>query len=145
MIVYLDASALVKRYIEEAGSAAVGRLIEEANLVGTAAITRVEMAAALAKAVRVGVLSREEAALALEVFREEWPSLVRIQVTEPLLRRAEEVAWQEGLRGYDATHLAAALFWQEMLGEPVVVATFDRELWDAARRLAMQVFPEERP
>ena len=145
MIVYLDASALVKRYIEEAGSAAVGRLVEEADLVGTAAITRVEMAAALAKAVRVGVLSREEAALALEVFREEWPSLVRIQVTEPLLRRAEEVAWQEGLRGYDATHLAAALFWQEMLGEPVGVATFDRQLWDAARRQGMRVFPEERP
>ncbi len=142
MIVYLDASALVKRYIEEAGSAAVGRLVDGADLVGAAAITRVEMAAALAKAVRVGVLSREEAALALEVFREEWPSLVRIQVTEPLLRRAEEVAWQEGLRGYDATHLAAALFWQDMVGEPVVMATFDRQLWEAARRVGMEVFPE---
>ncbi len=103
------------------------------------------MPTALTKAVRVGVLSREEVALALEVFREEWPSLVRIQVTEPLLRRAEEVAWQEGLRGYDATHLAAALFWQDVLGEPVGVATFDRQLWDAARRQGMRVFPEERP
>ena len=145
MIVYLDASALVKRYVQEAGSAAVGRLVEGADLVGTAAITRVEMAAALDKAVRVGVLSREEAALALEVFREEWSSLVRIQVTEPLLRRAEGVAWHAGLRGYDATHLAAALFWQEMLGEPVAVATFDRQLWDAARRQGMRVYPEERP
>ncbi len=142
MIVYLDASVLVKRYVQEVGSEAVGRLIEEADLLGTAAITRVEMAAALAKAVRVGVLSREEAALALEVFREEWPSLVRIQVTEPLLRRAEEVAWEEGLRGYDATHLAAALFWQDMVGEPVVMATFDRQLWEAARRVGMEVFPK---
>ena len=145
MIVYLDASALVKRYIQEAGSDTVERLIEDAHLLGTAAITRVEMAAALAKAVRVGVLSRQEAALALDVFQEEWPSLVRIQVTEPLLSRAEEVAWKEGLRGYDTTHLAAALFWQDMLGEPVVMATFDHQLWDAARRQEMRVFPEERP
>ncbi len=145
MIVYLDASALVKRYVQEAGSEAVARLTEDTDLLGTAAITRVEMAAALAKAVQVRALSREDATLALEVFRKEWPSLVRIQVIEPLLRRAEEVAWQEGLRGYDATHLAAALFWQDMLGEPVVVATFDRQLWDAARRLEMRVFPEERP
>ncbi len=145
MIVYLDASALVKRYVQEVGSEAVARLTEEARLLGTAAITRVEMAAALAKAVRVRALSQEDAALALEVFREEWPNLVRVQVTEPLLRRAEEVAWEKGLRGYDATHLAAALFWQDMLGEPVVVATFDRQLWDAARRQQMRVFPEERP
>jgi len=143
MIVYLDASALVKRYVQEMGSEAVRRLIAGAELLGTAAITRVEMAAALAKAARVGVLSQEEAALALRVFREDWPSLVRIQVTEPLLRRAEAVAWEEGLRGYDATHLAAALFWHDMVGEPVTMATFDRQLWDAARRVGLEVFPEE--
>lgn len=136
MIVYLDASALVKRYVREAGSEAVAHLIQEADLVGTAAITRVEMAAALAKAVRVAALSRPEAALALDAFRSEWPSLVRLQVSEPLLRRAEEVAWEQGL---------AALFWQDMLGEPVVMATFDRQLWDAAWQVQMLVFPKERP
>ena len=76
----MGASALVKGYVQEAGSEAVERLTGEARLLGTAAITRVEMAA-LAKAVRVRALSREE-----------WPNLVWIQVTEPLLSRAEEVA-----------------------------------------------------
>jgi predicted nucleic acid-binding protein len=35
MIVYLDASALVKRYITEAGSAEVERLISQTQVAGT--------------------------------------------------------------------------------------------------------------
>lgn len=35
MILYLDASALVKRYIAEAGSAEVGEAIAKAEMVGT--------------------------------------------------------------------------------------------------------------
>ena len=56
-IVYLDASALVKRYVEEPGSEELQGLLENAGVVGTAAITRVEVVAALAKAVRMGVLA----------------------------------------------------------------------------------------
>ena len=35
MIVYVDAGALVKRYVAEAGSAEVGELIGQASAVGT--------------------------------------------------------------------------------------------------------------
>ncbi len=63
-------------------------------------------------------------------------------MTEFVLTRVKGVAWFHGLRGYDATHLAAALFWQEMLGEPVTMATYDRQLWDAARSVGMYAFAE---
>ena len=59
MIVYLDASALVKRYIAEAGSPDVEVLIGEAQAIGTAVISRAEVAAALAKAARIGLVARE--------------------------------------------------------------------------------------
>ena len=49
MILYLDSSSLAKRYVQEAGSQQVAQAIEEATLVGTAAISRVEVAAALGK------------------------------------------------------------------------------------------------
>ena len=68
MIAYLDASALVKRYVAEAGSAEVGGLVGQAEAVGTAIISRAEVAGALAKAVRMRLLPRDEAASALEVF-----------------------------------------------------------------------------
>ena len=32
---------------------------------------------------------------------------------EPLAARAGTLAWEHGLRGYDAVHLATALFWRE--------------------------------
>ncbi len=61
MILYLDASALVKRYVAEAGSAEVDALIGDANVIGTSVISRAEVSAALAKAVGVGWLLRDEA------------------------------------------------------------------------------------
>lgn len=48
MIVYLDASALVKRYVTERGSGQVHSLIESADAMGTGMVTRAEVVAAAA-------------------------------------------------------------------------------------------------
>jgi len=143
MILYLDASALVKRYIAEPGSRQVAEGIAAAEVVGTSLISRAETAAALAKAVRVEALSREEAASVLQVFRSEWASLVRVQASETLVARADDLAWELGLRGYDAVHLASALVWQDGMDEAVTVATFDRQLWDAAAQQGLVPFPDD--
>ena len=145
MILYLDASALVKRYVAEPGTIAVAEIIAQADVVGTSLISRAETSAALAKSVRVGVLSRAAAASALQVFRAEWPTLVRVQATELLLARADMLAWELNLRGYDAVHLASALLWQEGMNEAVTLATFDRQLWEAARQRGLQLFPNDLP
>jgi len=112
---------------------------------GTALISRAEVGAALAKAVRVGVLTREGARETLRVFRREWPDLVRVQVTEWVVARADALAWEHGLRGYGAVHLAAALVWQDALGERVTLAAFDRHLWQAAQAEGLAVFPADLP
>ncbi|MEA2695473.1 MAG: uncharacterized protein QOJ16_4860 [Acidobacteriota bacterium] len=143
MIAYLDASALVKRYVVEAGSEAVAQLLTEAKAVGTATISFVEVVAALAKATRLGGLDRQEAEAAQGAFRGDWPDLMRLPVTQPLLERAADLAWQLGLRGYDAVQLAAAVSWQEALETPVTLATFDRQLWQAARQAGLPVFPAD--
>ena len=142
MISYIDASALVKRYVAEEGSSEVGELIAKSTAIGTAIISRAEVAAALAKAVRMKLLARNEAVSALQVFNSEWENLIRLQLTEILISRAAGLAWDHGLRGYDATHLASALFWQDMLGESVTVATYDRHLWGAAKVAGLMVWPE---
>ena len=141
MILYLDASALVKRYIAEAGSVETGQLIAQAEGIGTSVISRAEVAAALAKSVRIGFLSREEASAALQVFRAQWVDLVRLQLTEVVIARADSLAWEHGLRGYDAVHLAAALFWQETMSEPVTLATFDHHLWQAGTTAGVAAWP----
>ena len=145
MIVYLDASALVKRYLVELGTDDVARLIAAAEVVGTSLISRAETSAALAKAVRLGALTREGGTAAIQVFRREWPLFIRVQATEPIMARADILAWEQNLRGYDAVHLASALLWQEGLGESITLATFDRQLWDAARAQGLAAFPTNWP
>ena len=143
MILYLDSSALVKRYVQEQGSQAVGDAIAAAQLTGTAIITRAEVGAALAKAVRTSALTREEALACLGRFQQDWPRLVRTRVGEPTVARAEQLAWQYNLRGYDAVHLASALLWQESLSESVTMAAFDHALWKAASQAGLIAYPAE--
>jgi predicted nucleic acid-binding protein len=143
--VYVDASALVKRYVAEAGSADVVALTTGAAAVATALVTRAEVAAAFARAVRIGVLDDAGGRRAQRRFSREWPDLMRIPVTETLVARAEAVAWAHGLRGYDAIQLASALTWQDALGRAVVLATFDRQLWEAAPQAGLRVWPDRLP
>jgi len=145
MIAYLDASALVKRYVAEAGSAEVNGLISEAEALGTAVISRAEVSAALAKAVQVKSVSKNAGTSALQAFTADWDNLIRLQLTEVLVARAAALAWEQGLRGYDAVHLATALFWHETLDEAVTVATYDRELWNSAKTSGLSVWPSAPP
>jgi len=143
MILYLDSSALVKKYITEVGSAVVNQAIGDAELVGLSTIERAEVAAAFAKAVRMGSVTLEEGLAALQLFRSEWSSMMHIQVTETVVARADSLAWEQHLRGYDAVHLASAIHWQEILGRPVTMAVFDRKLWAAAEQLGLIPLPAD--
>jgi len=145
VILYLDASALVKRYVAEAGSDEVAAAIEGASLTATAVISRAEVTAALAKAVRIGLASRNAAAAGLADFESDWSDLVRLQVGEATVARAAALAWAQGLRGYDAVHLACALVWQESLGDAITLATYDRELWRAAVDTGLLPWPAAMP
>jgi predicted nucleic acid-binding protein len=78
-------------------------------------------------------------------FAEDWPDFVRVPVTEALVERADRLAREYSLRGYDAIQLASALTWQEAAGDATVVATFDQQFWDAASRAGLTVWPERLP
>lgn len=141
MNLYLDASALVKRYIAENSSKEVNAWIGEANLVVTSLITRVEVAAAITRARRMKIINADESDAALNQFRSEWESFQRLSITENTVIRGDLLACEHNLREFDATHLACALIWQESLGFPVTLATFDGELVQAAKTLSVTVLP----
>ena len=145
MIVYVDASALVKRYVAEAGSEEVDALIAGAQVIGSGIISRVEVAAAIGRSVRMKIITRAGAAKANQVFSADWESLIRLPVTETLVARAGFLALEHVLRGYDAMHLATALAWRETLGEEITLATFDRELWRGAKATGLTPWPTPMP
>jgi predicted nucleic acid-binding protein len=138
MIVYADASALVKLFVREEHSDATREMLQEAQMLGTGLLTRAELGSALARGAQHGYLFPEEA---LEA-KSRWSSWVHIAMSEALFCRAEQMAWEYGLRGYDTVHLAAANVWHEEIGHEVTLATFDRELWQAAQLAGLRAWSE---
>ena len=142
MIVYADTSALVKLFVTEEGSEATRTLLCQASVMGTGLLARAELGAALARGARRGLLSEANALEARRRLEGVWPTWVRIGVDENLVSRAEALAWEYNLRGYDALHLASALAWKERVQHPVALLTFDRELWEASQRAGLIAWPE---
>jgi uncharacterized protein len=141
-ITYLDTSALIKRYIQEPGSEALSAAWSSFSIFGSAVIIHVEISAALSKASRLGALDNQGAQLAWQAFLNDWVKLSLVNIGLSVINRASSLAWDHGLRCYDAVHLAAALIWQEAMGETVHLCTFDNQLWKAAQLLDMKVWPE---
>ena len=141
MITYLDTSALVKHYIRESSSEILKGWLKAARLHGSAAITFVEMASALAKADRLGYIKSNEAQAIWQAFQDDWKRIATINLAEYILKQAGSLAWRYPLRGYDAVHLASALTWQESNAEPVTLVTFDRQLWQAGKQEGLDVLP----
>lgn len=139
----MDASALVKRYVAERRSRETAALTASAQAVGTALVSRAEVAAGVARAVRLGLLGERQARAVRRAMAVDWSDIARLPVDERLVERAEGLAWDHGLRGYDAIHLAAATIWQEAIGASVTLATFDRQLWEAGGRVGLAAWPED--
>jgi len=138
---YLDTSALIKRYIREQGTDEVNLWVAEAEITATSIITIAEANAALARAARMKNISHQTGEAAGRLLREQWPRTIKTPITERTVARAAELAWALGLRGYDAVHLASAELWQISLGIPVRLVTYDSQLVVGARQLGLDVLP----
>ncbi len=94
---------------------------------------------------RMNLISERDGQAALKAWEQDREELLWIQLPQNTAQQAGQLALQDGLRGYDAIHLATALWWQANLGQELVVATYDRELWRAAKAHGLSVFPEQEP
>lgn len=143
MNLYLDSSALLRRYLKRLGGEELSHELETAGRYGIAAITRVEVAAALTRLERGGVIHRGERRNAFELLEHDLPVMTEIFLTQDVVTRAYELVQKHGLRGYDGIQLAAADFWRVSLEEPVTIATFDADLWSAANSDNFLVWPPD--
>ncbi|MCB0980113.1 MAG: type II toxin-antitoxin system VapC family toxin [Acidimicrobiaceae bacterium] len=134
MITYIDTSVLLKLIIEEDGSDRAALVWSSADAVASVSLIEVEARAAIAAA---GRGRRLTAAQGREAVRE-LGALLRVlhvmPVTGELVSAAAELADGEGLRGYDAVHLAAAL----EIGA-TVLSSADATLCAAAARCGLHV------
>ena len=144
MVLYLDTSALLKRYVAEPESKDVNAVMDEATAIATALITRTEVAAALSKARRDNRIATDEARRAEQEFIEDWSEFGKVPITEELAATAAHLSWTRELRAYDAVQLAAALKCQPILArfdQDTVFACFDNRLRQAARVEGLETWP----
>ena len=134
MILYLDTTALARLFVVEPGAESLGRAVAQAAAVATHLIAYAEMRATFARAVRMGRVDGAALPALIIEFERRWASIEVLAVTEPLVRRAGDLAERHGLRGYDSMHLAAVLALRELVGSGAEVrfGVFDSKLREAA-------------
>lgn len=134
MITYVDTSTLLKLVVEEAGSDAAARVWDSADALASVGLVVVEARAALAAARRVGRLTDDQHRAAKRQIEALVEELHLIDVGASLIAAAADLAEADGLRGYDAVHLAGAL-----LIDASILTSADRSLCEAAGRRGLHV------
>ena len=137
-VYYFDSSALVKRYMEEQGTALVTELCDDLhNIIAIAQIGLVEIAAGFGGKQRGGFITAEEYNRALEdLITDAERQYLQVAVVSPVIDRAIQLTQQHRLRGYDAVHLACALLLNHSLLDyelpPLTIVAADGDLLTAA-------------
>jgi predicted nucleic acid-binding protein len=106
---YFDTSALVKQYLQEAGSKTVLGLLKTGEKVYTASLTYAETHAAFSRRTRQGRLTRETARKLALRFDKDWESYDIVILSENVLSLTRQMLYRYPLRSADAIHLASAL------------------------------------
>jgi predicted nucleic acid-binding protein len=134
-LLFLDTSALAKRYLVEIGSIWVMGLAQPAagNVLVMADLATVEMASLLARRVREGTLPAANATLLLREFlRHAEREYLSVPQDTNVLTLARALVERYPLRALDAIQLASAQRAGSILGEPLTFIASDRNLLTAA-------------
>ncbi len=139
---YLDASAWIKRYYQEAGTPWIQALFQTEDRMACATLGVVEVIATLVRKAKAREIDPSLLDRLSADVEEDWARFIQVQLTSPVLRSALMLARDLALRGADVIHLASAMMLQRHLvedGHRVVMLTSDHELYEAARMSGMAV------
>jgi len=131
---FVDSSALVKRYRNEAGSPSVADLFNRADRIIISRLTALEVSAALVRRGRVaGVLPGDVIATLAILDRNTQNSFHVVELDSVVINRAVLLTRRYGLRAADAIQLSSALFTNdETRPAQLIVLASDKELNTAA-------------
>ncbi len=104
MSVYLDTSALVKRYVQEAESILTNDFLKENEYPVTSALTIVEVARVIGR-----YSSVMEMTMAQALLKHDLTKIAVVALTTSVLESAANIAAKTQLRSLDSIHLACAI------------------------------------
>ncbi len=152
-MLYLDSSALVKRYSNERGSRAVVARFESGEKIFTSMLSFGEVHSSIARKFRSKELSLLELRKLRENFLNDWLfSLSILDLDGRTMSELPRLVEQHDLRAGDAIHLAAA-FWlkdtirlrkhRDRLEETVEFGVADKRLAKVAQECGFKMFNPE--
>jgi uncharacterized protein len=130
---YFDASALIKRYVNEAGRREVLRLLRGHDCV-TSTLLPVELRRALRRRVADATLDQGRVPEILKRFATDRAFWALVEVTRDVLATAETLVATHPLRTLDAIHVASAQFFAARIrqSELIFVSADARQTMAAA-------------
>jgi uncharacterized protein len=128
---YVDTSALVRRYLRDRHREVVVQAMAAHDVWSASALVRSESQLALHRA---SVSARQQSELWREL-RDEWDAFWVVPLDDRCMARAVEIGATYGVRIVDAIHLAAA----DRLPGPVRYLTLERQQIPAADALGFEV------
>ena len=141
MILYLDTSAWVKLYVREAGSKELRAAVAKAEALAVSVVAYAEARAAFARLKAQGMTTESRHRQRLTQLNADWESLLRIELIPQVVASSGDLAEIYSLRGFDAIHLASALWLKGKIGVPLHFAVFDQRLRAAAEGAGLIVAP----
>ena len=143
MNVFLDTSAIVKIYVDEAYSDIIRGIYSSSdNTIYIADIAKVEFCSAIKKRLNQIDIEEEQYASIKTYFLNDYrDSFEVIKSEERLLDQALDLIHEYSLKAYDSVQLAAALQCQNLLqNHKLIFVSFDKKLINAAQKSGLKIF-----
>ena len=143
MRIFIDTSALAKRYVQEPGSEELEELILSiATEIFVSTLAFVEFASAMGRKLRNKEMKKAEVGRAVKELEKDWSELfTKIPLEDTLAEAAASIAVEHSLKGADAVHIASA----QLMGADLFVAS-DNKLIAAAKKIGINSYnPESGP
>jgi predicted nucleic acid-binding protein len=133
MILYLDTSALVKKYFKEKNSPEVISAWKSSLGIAASAVAYAELLAAVYRKASETRAKRSLFESVVRLFHEDWLSFIIVEVDNRLNETIHKVIANHSLRGFDAIHLASALTIGSAVADNFLFACYDERLRRAAQ------------
>jgi len=139
---YLDASAWIKRYYAEEGTAWVQGVFAQKPVFACASLGLIEVTATLSRKRKAHEITYPQFMQKIVELEDDWGRFIQIQMTEEVVSLAKELTKKLFLRGADSVHMASALILQKRFekdDDRLIIIASDNELKAAARTLGIEV------
>lgn len=124
MVIFIDTSSLLKRYISEAGSSVVDDYFIDDNDICISPITEIEIHAALNRKLRDGDIDYGTMQKALKLWHSDYSVLSKIIFSEKLSGSSIQLIDTHGIKTLDAIQIGSAI-----ISDSEEFVTSDRQMF----------------